>query len=106
VLAIFVSWYLVVAGIFNIVGALAGPKRDWWWAGLVVGVLQLVLGIRALGSTTRQLLLLLNLVGISLIFFGVSEIFAAFSLRSLTEDAVRWREGREGLEAPAAREVP
>ncbi len=89
VLAIFVSWYLVVAGIFNVVAALAGPKRDWWWVGMVVGVLQLVLGVWALGSTTRQLLLLLNLVGIWMIFFGVSEIFAAFSLRALTEDVRR-----------------
>ena len=80
-LAIFVAWYLVVSGIFTVVAALAGPKRDWWWVGLVVGLLQFGLGAWAVGSPGRELLLLVNLVGVSMIFYGVSEIFAAFSLR-------------------------
>jgi uncharacterized membrane protein HdeD (DUF308 family) len=82
VLAVFVAWYLAIGGIFSIVAAFAGPKRDWWWLGLVTGVLMFMLGIWAIGSPLRELLLFINLVGIYMVFFGVSEIFAAFSLRS------------------------
>jgi uncharacterized membrane protein HdeD (DUF308 family) len=77
-----VAWFLVIGGIMSIVAAFMGPKRDWWWAGLLAGVLQVVLGVWAIGSPGRELLLLVNLVGIYMIFFGVSEIFAAFAVRS------------------------
>jgi hypothetical protein len=36
----------------------------------------------AIGSPGRELLLLINLIGTWLIFYGVGEIFAAFALRS------------------------
>jgi uncharacterized membrane protein HdeD (DUF308 family) len=81
-LAIFIAWYMVISGIFTVVAALTGPKWDWWWVGLVVGLLQFGLGVWAVGSPGRELLLLVNLVGVSMVFYGVSEIFAAFALRA------------------------
>jgi uncharacterized membrane protein HdeD (DUF308 family) len=86
VVAVFVAWYLVVGGILSVISAFAGPKRDWWWVGIVVGIAQFVLGVWAVGSPGRQLLLLVNLVGIYMIFFGVSEIFAGFAVRSQREE--------------------
>jgi len=82
VLAVFVAWFLVLGGVLSIVAAFMGPKRDWWWMGLLAGILQLILGVWAIGSPGRELLLLVNLVGIYMIFFGASEIFAAFAVRS------------------------
>jgi len=82
VLAVFVAWYLVISGIFSVIAAFLGPKRDWWWMGIVIGVLEFLLGAWAIGSPGRELLLLINLIGIYMIFFGVSEIFAAFAVRS------------------------
>jgi uncharacterized membrane protein HdeD (DUF308 family) len=82
VIAVFVAWYLAIGGIFSVVSALAGPKRDWWWIGLVVGILQFLLGMWAIGSPGRELLLLVNLVGIAMVMYGVTEIFAAFAVRS------------------------
>jgi uncharacterized membrane protein HdeD (DUF308 family) len=82
VVAVFVAWYLVLGGILSIVAAFMGAKRDWWWTGVLVGVLQVVLGVWAIGSPGRELLLLVNLVGIYMIFFGVGDIFAAFAVRS------------------------
>jgi uncharacterized membrane protein HdeD (DUF308 family) len=82
VLAVFIAWYLVIGGIFSVISAFVGPKRDWWWMGIIVGLLQFVLGVWAIGSPGRELLLMVNLIGIYMIFFGVSEIFAAFSVRS------------------------
>jgi uncharacterized membrane protein HdeD (DUF308 family) len=82
VVAVFVAWYLVIGGILSVISAFAGPKRDWWWMGILVGIAQFVLGVWAVGAPGRELLLLVNLVGIYMIFFGVSEIFAAFGVRS------------------------
>jgi uncharacterized membrane protein HdeD (DUF308 family) len=87
ILAVFVAWYLAIGGVFSVIAAFAGPKRDWWWLGLLLGVLEFLLGVWAIGSPGRELLLLINLVGIYMVFFGVSEIFAAFAVRSERESA-------------------
>jgi uncharacterized membrane protein HdeD (DUF308 family) len=81
VVSILVAWYLVVFGIMHVVSALAGPKLGWWWTGLLLGAAELVLGVWAVRSWQRSLVTLVTLVGVWAIFFGVSEIFAGFSLR-------------------------
>lgn len=86
VLAIFVAWYLVVSGIFTVVGAFVGPKYGGWWLAIILGVLEFLLGAWAIGSPGRELLLLINLVGFYMLFYGISEIFAGFALRSRRED--------------------
>lgn len=82
VLAVLTSWYLVISGIFAVVAAFAGPKRDWWWVQLIFGVLMFLIGAWAIGSPGRELLLLVNIVGFYMVFLGISEIFAAFAVRS------------------------
>jgi uncharacterized membrane protein HdeD (DUF308 family) len=81
VVAILVAWYLIVFGIMHLVGALAGPKLSYWWTQLLLGTAELVLGVWAVRSWQRSLLTLVTLVGVWAIFHGVSEIFAAFTLR-------------------------
>ena len=81
VVSIFVAWYLIVFGVMHLVGALAGPKLGWWWTGLLLGIAELALGVWAVRSWQRSLLTLVTLVGVWAIVYGVSEIFAAFSLR-------------------------
>jgi uncharacterized membrane protein HdeD (DUF308 family) len=83
--SIFVAWYLIFFGILHLINALAGPKGEWWWTQLVLGVAELVLGVWAIRSWQRSLLTLVTLVGVWAIFLGVSEIFAAFSLRQVTK---------------------
>jgi uncharacterized membrane protein HdeD (DUF308 family) len=81
IVSIFVAWYLIVFGVLHLVGALARPKVAWWWTQLLLGAAELVLGVWAVRSWQRSLLTLVTLVGVWAIFFGVSEIFAAFTLR-------------------------
>jgi uncharacterized membrane protein HdeD (DUF308 family) len=81
VVSIFVAWYLIVFGILHLVSALAGPKVSYWWTQLLLGAAELVLGVWAVRSWQRSLLTLVTLVGVWAIFLGVSEIFAAFTLR-------------------------
>lgn len=85
VISVFVAWYLAIAGIFTLVGAFTGPKGDWWWLGIVLGILEIALGVWAIGSPTRQILLLVNLMGFAMLFFGIHQIVRGFAIRSLPE---------------------
>ena len=98
VLAVFVAWYLVVSGVFVIIAALSGPTRHLWWVGLIVGALEFLLGIWAIASPGRELLLLVNLVGVSMILYGITEIFAAFGVRTMMREAAM--AGHESLPSP------
>ena len=81
VMSVLVAWYLLVFGIIHLVGALAGPKLEWWWTQLLLGVTELAMGVWAVRSWQHSLLTLVTMVGAWAVFFGVSEIFAAFSVR-------------------------
>jgi len=81
VLSVLLSWFLVIKGIVDVIDALAHTGRDWWWVGLLLGVLEFVLGIWAAGYAGRSLFVFVNLVGIYALFHGFAEIFAAFALR-------------------------
>jgi uncharacterized membrane protein HdeD (DUF308 family) len=81
IVSVFLAWYLIFFGIMHLVSALAGPKVQWWWTQLLLGVAELVLGVWAIRSYQRSLLTLVTLVGVWAIFHGVNEIFAAFTLR-------------------------
>ncbi|HZD71965.1 MAG TPA: DUF308 domain-containing protein, partial [Actinomycetes bacterium] len=89
VVSILVAWYLIVFGIMHLVNALAGPKLSYWWSGLLLGAAELVLGVWAVRSWQRSLLTLVTVVGVWAIFFGVSQIFAAFRLREAGKEAER-----------------
>ena len=89
VVSILVAWYLIFFGILHAVGALAGPKLDYWWTGLLLGAAELVLGVWAVRSWQRSLVTLVTLVGVWAIFFGASEIVAAFKLREVGKQAER-----------------
>jgi uncharacterized membrane protein HdeD (DUF308 family) len=83
VVSVFVAWYLIVFGIMHVVSSLAGPKAPWWWTQLLLGIAEFVLGVWAIRSWERSLLTLLTLVGVWAIVHGLSEIFAAFSIREV-----------------------
>src|SRR4030095_1779164 len=87
--SILVAWYLIAFGIIHLVDALAGPKLGWWWTGLLLGIAELVLGVWAVRSWERSLVPLVTLVGVWAIVYGLSEIFAAFSLREAGKQAER-----------------
>jgi uncharacterized membrane protein HdeD (DUF308 family) len=81
VVAILLAWYLIIIGVIHLISALAGPKVSYWWTQLLLGVAELILGVWAVRSWQGSLLTLLTLVGVWAIFYGVTEIFAAFSIR-------------------------
>lgn len=86
VLSILLSWFLIVMGIIHVVGALAGPKRSWWWMTLLLGIAEFLLGAWAAGYPGRSLLVFVNLVGFYAIIHGFTDIFGAFALRAVVRD--------------------
>ena len=89
VVSVLVAWYLIFFGIIHVVDALAGPKVGWWWTGPLLGIAELALGVWAIRSWERSLLTMVTLVGVWAIVYGVSEIFAAFTLREAGKQAER-----------------
>jgi uncharacterized membrane protein HdeD (DUF308 family) len=83
VLSVILAWFLVFKGIVDIVGALSNHGRPYWWVTLILGILELLLGIWAAGYPGRAVIVFVNLVGIYAIFYGFTELFAAFDLRGL-----------------------
>jgi uncharacterized membrane protein HdeD (DUF308 family) len=83
VLSVVLAWFLVFKGIVDIVAALSNHGRPYWWMTLILGILELLLGMWAVGYPGRALVVFVNLVGIYAIFYGFTELFAAFDLRGL-----------------------
>jgi uncharacterized membrane protein HdeD (DUF308 family) len=83
VISVVLAWFLVFKGIVDIVTAFTNHGRPYWWVGLILGILELLLGMWAAGYPGRSLFVFVNLVGIYAIFYGFTELFAAFDLRGL-----------------------
>lgn len=89
VLASFMGFFLIVKGTFDFALALASRHEvDLWWMTLIAGILQLVLGIWAMGYPGRSAALLLVWVGVGAIIRGVAEIVMAFRINTLQPEAV------------------
>jgi uncharacterized membrane protein HdeD (DUF308 family) len=82
-LAGILAWFLIVKGIVDVVGALASIGRPWWWTTLLLGMVELLLGIWAAGYPGRSLFVFVNLVGIYAVFHGLAEVLTGFELRWL-----------------------
>jgi uncharacterized membrane protein HdeD (DUF308 family) len=83
VISVVLAWFLVFKGIIDVVAAFTNHGRPYWWVTLILGILELLLGIWAVGYPGRSLFVFVNLVGIYAIFYGFTELFAAFELRGL-----------------------
>jgi uncharacterized membrane protein HdeD (DUF308 family) len=82
VLAVLVAWSLVINGVVRIIGSVTGRHRDLWWLGLLAGAVELLLGLWAIGAPGREVLLLVNLIGIYLVIAGVDAMVTAIAGRS------------------------
>src|SRR5262245_8270961 len=89
VLAALIGIFLVIKGTADFVFALlARHDLDLWWLSLIAGIIQIALGIWAMGYQGRSAALLLLWVGIGAIIRGIAEIVAAFHVRRLPEAVV------------------
>ena len=45
VISVVLAWFLVFKGIVDIVAAFSSHGRPWWWVTLILGILELLLGM-------------------------------------------------------------
>jgi len=82
--AIILGAWLVVMGIFSISGAVAA--RDVlpnWWLLLIVGLLEIPLGVLALANPGATLVALITVAGIWAVAMGVMRVVIAFEVKRL-----------------------
>jgi len=87
-LAAVFSFFLVLAGTFDIIIAISSRREnDVWWVQLIGGILELLLGFWAAGYYGRSAVLLVAWVAAFALIHGVRDIVMAFRVRNLQHGA-------------------
>ena len=84
--AIFLGAWLIVSGILGITGAFAARRLlpDWWLL-LIMGVLEIPLGVLALAAPGATLVALITVAGIWAVAVGVMRVVLAFEVKRLPD---------------------
>jgi uncharacterized membrane protein HdeD (DUF308 family) len=91
-LAAIFSFFLVVAGTFDIIMAISARHEiEVWWLQLVGGIIELLLGFWAAGYYGRSAVLLIAWVAAFAIIRGVRDIVLAFRIREVQHGAAEAR---------------
>jgi uncharacterized membrane protein HdeD (DUF308 family) len=85
--AVFLGAWLIVTGTLAIAGAFAAREvfPDWWLL-LIVGLLEIPLGVLALANPGATLAALITVAGIWAVAIGVMRIVLAFQVKHLPDD--------------------
>ena len=86
VVSIFIAWYLLIRGTFDVVMALTHTHVRGWWMPLVAGIIGIALGAWAIGNPERSVLLFATIIGVWAIFKGATDLVAAFTYRSMKKE--------------------
>jgi uncharacterized membrane protein HdeD (DUF308 family) len=85
--AIFLGAWLIVTGTLSITGAFAARGMlPGWWLLLILGLLQIPLGVLALAAPGETLAAIITVAGIWAVAIGVWRIVIAFELKRLPEE--------------------
>ena len=75
------AFYLLLRGTFDIVVAMFARPAEFWWVGLIAGIVQILLAFWAAGDFGNKAFLLVVWVGASALTHGVLQIVTAFRIR-------------------------
>jgi uncharacterized membrane protein HdeD (DUF308 family) len=102
--ATFLGAWLIVMGTVTISGAFAARRfLPNWWLLLVIGLLEVPLGVLALADPGATLAAIITVGGIWAVAIGVMRVVLAFELQRLPEDLDRlWAAAEEDRAAVAA----
>lgn len=83
ILALLIGWYLLFKGLASVIFSIVGRDAlHLWGLLLATGILEMVIGVWAIGYPGRSAWLLILWVGIGALIRGITEIVLAFKLRS------------------------
>ncbi len=81
VLAAVLAWYLLFDGVFSAITSIASRRvNDIWWLGLILAILEIVIGVWAIGYAGRSTALLLVWVGAAALTRGFANILAGLAM--------------------------
>ncbi len=87
ILAVLIGWYLAITGTVAVVESLVDRDViDLWGLMLALGIVEVAIGIWAIGSFARSAWLLILWVGIAALTRGLGEIVLAFRVRDISEE--------------------
>jgi len=82
ILASLIGFFLILKGTFDFAIALmVRHELDLWWMTLIAGIIEVLLGVWAMGYPGRSSVLLIVWVGFGAIVRGIAEIISAFRVR-------------------------
>jgi uncharacterized membrane protein HdeD (DUF308 family) len=109
-LAIVLGAWLIVVGTITIAGAFAVRRvLPEWWLLLVLGLLEIPLGVLALANPGATLAALITVAGIWAVAIGVMRIVVAFEIKRLPDDVDEaWGVGNgdQASQAPTPTQPP
>jgi uncharacterized membrane protein HdeD (DUF308 family) len=91
VLAVFIGIWIVVSGLLHIVGAFVNRHAPHWWLVLVLGVIEVPIGIWAMRRPGLTLAVIVTLAGVWAIVTGIWQCLMAFEVRNLPKRLSRLR---------------
>jgi uncharacterized membrane protein HdeD (DUF308 family) len=84
--AIFLAAWLIVSGTMNIAGAFAARNLlPYWWLLLLIGLLEIPLGVLALANPGATLAAIITVGGIWAVAIGTMRIVLSFEVKRLPE---------------------
>jgi uncharacterized membrane protein HdeD (DUF308 family) len=91
VLAVFVGAWIIVSGLMHIVGAFVNRHAPHWWLVLVLGLIEVPIGVWAMRRPGLTLAVIITLTGVWAIVTGIWQIVIAFEVRNLPRRLARPR---------------
>ena len=82
-LAVFVGIWIIASGVLHIVGAFANRHAPHWWLVLILGLIEVPIGIWATRRPGMTLAVLITLTGAWTVVTGIWQCLIAFEVRSL-----------------------
>jgi uncharacterized membrane protein HdeD (DUF308 family) len=83
VLAVFVGIWVITSGLLHIVGAFVNRHAPHWWLVLILGLIEVPIGIWAMRRPGLTLAVIVTLAGVWAIVTGIWQVLIAFEVRSL-----------------------
>jgi uncharacterized membrane protein HdeD (DUF308 family) len=83
VVGVFVGVFVVSYGLLHIVGSLANRHVPYWWLMLVLGLIEVPIGIWALRRPGLTIAVIVTLVGAWAVVYGIWQCVMAFEVRNL-----------------------
>lgn len=82
-LAVFVGAWVVASGLLHLVGAFVNRHAPFWWLVLVLGLIEVPIGIWALRRPGLTLAVIITLTGAWAVVSGIWQCLIAFEVRNL-----------------------